>query len=228
VTKLSNSHARSESLREFQNLNPPSFFENKAGAPTAAPPWPATPDLRLRFKTSLHTKSPSFLALPTGRSSFELSSPSGDFVPTNESASDAHQSPSPTPPKQPKTFNRPKSRKKEVKWSRDRVASDNPGSDCRVSVSSSSGASIANSGSTSNTSSPSQRQRKPPKTELKSEGKYKARLMAANFAGTSGDSRRGVSSPRPKGRGEKMAPHRDLCLPLTHAIQKLRTHSVEM
>lgn len=210
VNSLPNSHTRSESLRVF-HLSAPPPLANKAGASTAVPPWPSTPDAQPHFKLPLYTCRTSSSVQPTVRPIFELSTPFGDSVPANESALDAHESP--TPPKQPKNFARSKHKKKEVKWTKERVASDNTGSDCRVSVPGSSGASSSNSGSTSSTShtsSPSQRQPKPPKTESNAEGKQKARLMAANFAGATGDSRRGVSSPRPKGRGEKMISARDL------------------
>jgi hypothetical protein len=177
----------------------PPAVQNKAEARPASPSSPVTPSPFVDLYRDTHARVIVGSEASTISSSSELTSPSGDSLPSRESGAHTRQQ-NPTS-KQPRNQRRPK--KTPARWSRNTASSDDTGSDGKASLSSSSKQYNHNAASSSQASSPL-RQRPPPNLATHNAAGFKGRLMAANFGANSGDARRGVSSPRPKGRGTKV------------------------
>lgn len=168
--------------------------KNKAQARPATTAFPTTPS-PLPY---LHTHASVIVgsAASTVYSSSELTSTSsGDLLPPSASAAKVRHSGS-SHKQSSKNSRRTKSHDTHSRWTRNGTSSDDTGSDRKVSLSSSSRTSSYIPTNWPEAGSPS--------LATHNAAGYNRRLMAANFGGASGDSRRGVSSPRPKGRGMKV------------------------
>lgn len=92
-----------------------------------------------------------------------------------------------TPPKQARNHRFNKDSKPKTRWSRGRASSDDTGSQ-------------------TSSPQPTHRQRQPHHhLASRNPAVVQGRLMATTFGSPSGDSRRGVASPRPKGRGMELS-----------------------
>ncbi|KAF1835825.1 hypothetical protein BDW02DRAFT_567586 [Decorospora gaudefroyi] len=107
-----------------------------------------------------------------------------------------------TPPKQARTTRRKQSNKSNARWSRGGGSSDDTGSDRKPPTSQpAEPVEPAQSAAHPSRTAPKTRQQPPIATNHPSASQ--TRSMATAFGGPSGDSRRGVVSPRPKGREAK-------------------------
>jgi PAB-dependent poly(A)-specific ribonuclease subunit 3 len=171
---------------------------DKAEARPAFATFPTTPSPLLNPYT--HASAVGSSEVSASDSTSELTSSSGGSLPTRKSAAAGRPSSS-AQKQQSKNHRRPKSQNHQSRWSKNTVSSDDTGSDCRRPPSSSSRTSSYNADQSPHPNWNSQRQHsysyRAPSKATGSSGP----LMAANFGGPSGDTRRGVSSPRPKGRG---------------------------
>jgi PAB-dependent poly(A)-specific ribonuclease subunit 3 len=105
-----------------------------------------------------------------------------------------------TPQKQARS-NRRKSSKSNARWSRGGGSSDDTRPDRTPPTSQPSDAAL----NAAQSPTPTSKQRQP-HTANKNPAVKQGRLMATTFGSPSGDSRRGVASPRPKGRGMEWVP----------------------
>ncbi|KAF2660112.1 hypothetical protein K491DRAFT_688714 [Lophiostoma macrostomum CBS 122681] len=195
-------HAASDALTgtNLRNDGPKSHtaFADKAEARPAFATIPTTPSpLPNSYTHASVTRSSEVSA---NYSNSELTSSSGGSLPTHKSAAAGRPSSS-AHKQQSKNHRRPKPQNHHPRWSNTTLSSDDTGSDSRRSLSSSSRTSSYNATHRPHPNWIAQRQhsytnRIPSKTTGNC-----GPLMAANFGAPSGDSRRGVSSPRPKGRG---------------------------
>jgi hypothetical protein len=189
--------------RRFEILKRPSSShvaaENKAAVRPASTALPSTPSPLPELSTHASAlTSSAAIAIAPSLALTSSSSSSVDSVLAHKSAADARNSSPDRPPKNPR---RPRSQKPNVRWSRGGTSSDEIGSDRRVSHSSSSRTSSYDAALSSRALPPSQRPRPQPTNAPNKAAGDKGRLMAATSGGPSGDSRRGLTSPRPKGRG---------------------------
>jgi PAB-dependent poly(A)-specific ribonuclease subunit 3 len=177
-----------------------SASENKDTARPAPTTFPAAPTPLPALYT--HARVIVGSEASTTDSQSELTSPSGESLPAHEGA-DARRSGY----KQARNSRRPKSHKpqsqQQSRWSKG-TSSDDTGSDRKTSQVTPTRSNIYKAAQPSQSSSPSQRQRSYPSLASNQQPGLDRRLMAANFGGPTGDARRGVSSPRPKGRGMKV------------------------
>lgn len=123
-----------------------------------------------------------------------------------------------TPQKEPRNDKRNKSSKSNARWNSRRGSSDDTGSNRKPFPSQPSDASP-------NPVRTPQRQRQPQSANKNPPAKQ-GQLMATAFGSPSGDSRRGVASPRPKGRGKKSPGGRASAS--DRVAQKLKTLSAAM
>lgn len=200
-----------------QKANVPSVIQNKAEARAAAPSLAPSllsllpPPQKDTHATAIGSSSDSSSSPLVPRST--VTSLSGDSLPPKESAPPAAKSSSSH--KQTKTPRRSKLQKTDVRCSKNGTPSDDTGPDRKTSRPSSARTSTPTTAHAFNPSSPSQRLR----SQTNPTSGNKGKLMAANASGASGDSRRGVASPRPKGRGMEVSlPMR--CTDLTLALRK--------
>lgn len=170
---------------------------------------PTTPDQGAPSHAATPSR-PTFFPLPKGHTHATAIASSGSS--TAESISELTSSSSRdslpatqargtdwTPQKQGRNNRRNKSTRPNARWSRGGGSSDDPGSDRKPP--------------TSQPSEPAPKAIQSPQTAAKQRQQppiastnpptSQTRLMATTFGGSSGDSRRGVVSPRPKGRGMK-------------------------
>lgn len=186
-------------------VSPSSPSTNKAATRTAAtstftvPP----PTLAQRSNSHPHASASVGSAASAIDSNSELTWSSGDSLPAQSSSQ-----------KTPRHPRRPKQQKGQPKWTKGAVSSDDTGSDRKPSLSSPSktSSSPAVQHSPRPNWTPNNRQRSHSgQSANHNAGAHKGRSMAANFGSASGDSRRGVSSPRPKGRGMRFRSCRVPC-----------------
>lgn len=104
-----------------------------------------------------------------------------------------------TPQKQARSNRRSKSGKPNAKWSRGGGSSDDTRPDRTPPTSQPAEAAL----NAAQSPTPTHKQRQPHSTSRNPAVKQE-RLMATTFGSPSGDSRRGVASPRPKGRGMRL------------------------
>jgi PAB-dependent poly(A)-specific ribonuclease subunit 3 len=128
------------------------------------------------------TESLSELTSSSSRDS--LPNPPGRIVPT-------------TPQKQARTNRRKHSNKSTGRWSRGGGSSDDTGSDRKPPTSQP----VEPVQSAARSPPTASKTRQQPSTATTHASTSQTRFMATTFGGPSGDSRRGVVSPRPKGRG---------------------------
>jgi PAB-dependent poly(A)-specific ribonuclease subunit 3 len=156
---------------------------------------------------------PAFFPLPKGPPQANAIASSGSS--TTESLSELTSSSSrdslpafhgrsgPTTPQKPaSSTRRKKSNKANARWSRGEGSSDDTGAARKPPTSQP--AESAQSGARSPQTASNTRQQ--PTIATNTTSTSQARPMATTFGGPSGDSRRGVVSPRPKGRGMTMPP----------------------
>lgn len=110
-----------------------------------------------------------------------------------------------TPQRQTRNNRHNKPGKPSNRWSRGRASSDDTGSDRKPPESLPTRAALDETPSPQ----PTHRQRQP-HLASRNPTVIQERLMATAFGSPSGDSRRGVASPRPKGRGTKIPFQRDI------------------
>ncbi|KAJ4288588.1 PAB-dependent poly(A)-specific ribonuclease subunit 3 [Kalmusia sp. IMI 367209] len=139
----------------------------------------------------------------TTASSSELtsSSSSRDSIPALDPAAELRRGET-TPQKQGKTTTRrAKTHNRTNKWSRGGAgSSDSTGSERRPSVPHTPKFNPHAAASSPQSTRPLQKQQPHTQTAASNAAAHQARLMATAFGGAAGDSRRGVGSPRPKGR----------------------------
>ena len=185
-------HQKGNRLPTIQPASPP----NK-GAPHSA----TTPNRAALFPIARghpHATAIASSGSSTTESLSELtSSSSRDSLPTPP----GRNGPT-TPQKQARNNRRKPSNKSSGRWSRGGGSSDDTGSDRKPPTSQP--AEPAQSAAQSPQSASKTRQR--PYIATNNASTTQTRFMATAFGGPSGDSRRGVVSPRPKGRGMTM-PH---------------------
>jgi PAB-dependent poly(A)-specific ribonuclease subunit 3 len=171
---------------------------------------PATPDKGAPSQTPAANR-PVFIPLPKGLTHANVAVGSGSS--TTESLSELASSSSrdslppaqaceteTTPQKQTRSNRRTKPSRSNTRWSRGAGSSDDTGPDRKPPTSQPSEAAL----NTAQSPTPVHRQRAPqfaPRNPASTQG----RLMATAFGSPSGDSRRGVASPRPKGRGTTLS-----------------------
>ncbi|KAF2259909.1 hypothetical protein CC78DRAFT_536747 [Lojkania enalia] len=167
--------------------------------PPSSPPLSPTPALVPHAPVILDSGS------STPNSHAELTSSGGESLRAHETAA-ASARPSTTTTtqrKQARSSRRTKPQKSGARWSKNGVSSDDTGSDHKASLSQSSSSSPHKVPPSPKTSRPANRPHLHPSFAPTDAAAQKGRYMAASFGGASGDSRRGVSSPRPKGREAK-------------------------
>lgn len=164
------------------------------GAPTL-PPAPSTgPKYVILQKPQAHANPRASSASSAADTSSDLtSSSSRDAAPAAAAQTRAGET---TPQKQARNNRRNKpTTRPNAKWHRG-GSSDDTGSDRKPSTSQPS----KSAQSSAQSPQPTAKQRQP-SIATNNTSPAQARLMATTFGGPSGDSRRGVVSPRPKGRG---------------------------
>jgi hypothetical protein len=168
------------------------------GAPHASPPppLPSRPPFFPAARGHAHAAAIASAGSSTTESQSDLTSSS-----SRDSLPNPHGRPGPpTTPQKPARNNRRKqSNKANPRWSRGRASSDDTGSDRKPPTSQPSEPTV--------TSSPHAQ----PSIATNPAPTSQPRSMATAFGGPSGDSRRGVVSPRPKGRG--MMHHTHVVIP---------------
>jgi PAB-dependent poly(A)-specific ribonuclease subunit 3 len=192
VGSLSNVLAgNSSQLPTIQPASSPNKGAHASPAPIRAAFFPVS-------KGHPHATAAASSGSSTAESISELtSSSSRDSLPTPPGRN------GPTTPQKPApSTRRKKSNKANARWSRGGGSSDDTGSDRKPPTSQ-----PAESAQSAARSPPSaSKTRQPPTIATSSTSTRQTRPMATAFGGPSGDSRRGVVSPRPKGRGMTL-PH---------------------
>ncbi|EOA85261.1 uncharacterized protein SETTUDRAFT_20779 [Exserohilum turcica Et28A] len=173
---------------------------------------PASPPTKGAPHASTPPNRPAFFPVPRGNPHATFTASSGSsttesFSEVTSSSSSRDSLPTPqgrngptTPQKQARNNRRKQSNKSSGRWSRGGGSSDDTGSD-RKPPTSQPAAESAQSAAPSPQSASKTRQHSHIATHSPSTNQ--TRFMATAFGGPSGDSRRGVVSPRPKGREAK-------------------------
>lgn len=196
---------------------------------------PASPPTKGAPHSSTSPNQPAYFPIPRGHPHATVIASSGSS--TTESFSEVTSSssrdslPNPqgrnaptTPQKQARSNRRKQSNKSGGRWSRGGGSSDDTGSDRKPPTSQP--AEPTHSAASSPQSASKTRQQ--PYIATNNPSSSQTRFMATAFGGPSGDSRRGVVSPRPKGRGMSQSHMYTLTLNLTGPMQKRRTLSAAM
>ncbi|KAF2194855.1 PABP-dependent poly(A) nuclease 3 [Zopfia rhizophila CBS 207.26] len=171
---------------------------NKAESLPTPAQYPTTPSPRQLLTDAYHTTDSD----PSSLDSYiEITSSLGRSALAHETTTDTSNSNKSQ--KQLGTFTRAKSRKTNATWSNSGNHADDIHLDRRGSLSRRSGPSSYIGASSPQPGWPAHRQRSHPKIALNNLSSHKRPLMATTFGTATGDSRRGVSSPRPKGREAK-------------------------
>ncbi|KAL1800979.1 hypothetical protein ACET3X_001321 [Alternaria dauci] len=191
IPKGTSAHHTGHRLPIIQPASPP----NK-GAPHASP-TPTRPAFHSAAKTHAHATALASSASSATESLSELTSSSSS---SRDSLPNPPGRNAPTTPQKPARNNRRKhSTKSAARWSRGAASSDDTGSDRKTPISTptESAQSAARSPQTASKTRPQ------PSIATNTALPTQTRFMATTFGGPSGDSRRGVVSPRPKGREAK-------------------------
>ena len=177
--------------------NQPAFFPIHRGHPHATV-----------IASSGSSTTESFSEVTSSSSRDSLPTPQGRNGPT-------------TPQKQARNNRRKQSNKSNGRWSRGGGSSDDTGSDRKPPTSQP--AELAQSAASSPQSASKTRQHSYIATNNPTSSQ--TRFMATAFGGPSGDSRRGVVSPRPKGRGMSQ-PHMHVLAPNLTGLCRSKEHSL--
>ncbi|KAF2466335.1 uncharacterized protein BDR25DRAFT_237318 [Lindgomyces ingoldianus] len=192
--------AASEQPRIIQAASHRLVEKNKAAPSPAAAHLPTTPSPRILSLT--HATATVDSETSTRNSTSELTSSSEERPPAHETP--AERSHSTAFQKQARRKQRWKNAQEgNRRWSRSGPSSDDTGPDRKTSLSGSSRASSSAPAHSPQPSWTAQTTHSLPSTAPTSGPAFKQRFMATSFGGPTGDSRRGVSSPRPKGREAK-------------------------
>lgn len=198
---------------------------------------PASPPTKGAPHASTPPNRPAFFPVPRGNPHATFTASSGSsttesFSEVTSSSSSRDSLPTPqgrngptTPQKQARNNRRKQSNKSSGRWSRGGGSSDDTGSD-RKPPTSQPAAESAQSAAPSPQSASKTRQHSHIATHSPSTNQ--TRFMATAFGGPSGDSRRGVVSPRPKGRGRTQPTHAYSRTESDWSTQKRRTLSAAM
>jgi PAB-dependent poly(A)-specific ribonuclease subunit 3 len=170
---------------------------------------PTSPDKGAISQTTPANRS-AFYAVAPAHTHASVIASSGSSSTTTESLSEltshssrdslaiTHVSGGDTTPQKQARSNRRKSSKSNARWSRGGGSSDDTRPDRTPPTSQPSDAAL----NAAQSPTPTYKQRQP-HTANRNPAAKQGRLMATTFGSPSGDSRRGVASPRPKGRGMK-------------------------
>ncbi|KAJ4360355.1 PAB-dependent poly(A)-specific ribonuclease subunit 3 [Didymosphaeria variabile] len=176
----------------------PKPFANKADVLGADPLPRPSPPLAQQQQPHASASAGSDTTTSAPLSELTSSSSSRDSIPTLDPAAELRRGET-TPQKQGKNTRRAKTHNKTNKWTRNGAgSSDSTGSERKTSVPQAPRHNSQSAASSPQSTRSLQRQQSHTHAAL-----HQGRSMATTYGGPAGDSRRGVASPRPKGREAK-------------------------
>jgi PAB-dependent poly(A)-specific ribonuclease subunit 3 len=212
-------HGHSREHTDAYNFSP--MRKSLSNALAGTPCWNKEPQLLPTIQPTSPNKGapshtptanrPAFFPLPTVYTHANAAASSGSSTTESLSGLTSHSSRDSlpvvhahgvdsSPQKQVRNSRRNKSSKSNTRWSRGGTSLDDTGSDRKPPTSQPAETTAPNAAQ-----SPQRTYKQyPSHTPTRNPAGNQGRLMATTFGSPSGDSRRGVSSPRPKGRGMRL------------------------